>query len=103
MELIEIKETECPTCSARPNAETQDNMHCNGHFNETRTFTCGLRLNFSPNFMRTRVTLDCPNTEASKSREAARVEAKLNLEACIFSLLVDEEYRSRLKSAIAYI
>ena len=62
MQLLNIKEEVCPTCKARAVKETQDNQHTNGHWSETRTFKCGCKIAFSPNFMRSAVRYPCPNS-----------------------------------------
>lgn len=53
MIITQIKEEECPDCGCKKiTGEKKERQHCNGYWNEYRTFDCGLTLHFSPNFMR---------------------------------------------------
>lgn len=52
-----IKDAVCPNCGAEMISESRDHRHTNGHWNERRSFACGLRLHYSPN--RGRVGLEC--------------------------------------------
>lgn len=58
MILDHIKNVTCPTCGAGMESEGRGQQHTNGHWNERREFSCGLKLHFSPNFMQ--VELDSP-------------------------------------------
>lgn len=79
MDLKNIKETVCPVCNAETVKEERRNQHTNGFWNEERTFKCGCRIAFSPNFMRIETHLECPNSEENKKKAAIRIKIKKDL------------------------
>lgn len=97
MQLRDISYALCPICGAIPIAETQDKRHCNGHFNESRTFQCGCRVEFSPNFMKMGVTRECPQDPKEELKVKQRKISMCKLLTCIEGLKVDEDYKARLK------
>lgn len=48
--LENIHVNNCPHCNAGIKRDLKENQHCNGNWNETRTFDCGFSLHFSPNY-----------------------------------------------------
>lgn len=50
--LEHIKTEKCPECNSGIKRDLKENQHCNGNWNETRTFECGYSIHFSPNYNR---------------------------------------------------
>lgn len=61
MELTKIKDETCPLCNGLAIVDKKENQHTNGLWNETRIFSCGYHLKFSPNYMTVSVVSSCPN------------------------------------------
>ena len=103
MNLVEIKELNCPVCGSEAIHETKKDRHTNGHFNEYRGFKCGATLVFSPNFMKTRVSTECPKSKSVIKAEKLRSNSKSKLSEFIDLLNVDDAFKSRVKSSYEYL
>lgn len=58
--IITQLEDKCASCGcAHVEAESRSHRHCNGFWNERRSFKCGRTTEFSPNFMSIYVTSEC--------------------------------------------
>lgn len=104
MELKQITEQICPVCGASAVAETKDKQHTNGHWNESRSFACGLKLEFSPNFMRTEKSKYylCKNDPVTIAERARNEVALRKLTQYISRLNVSPDFRSDLTDAVRY-
>lgn len=102
MELNHIQENECSVCGARAKAETQENKHCNGEWNESRSFGCGKKLSYSPNFRMTTAVRQCPNDPKEAIILSKRKEAKEKLVNYIKKLDADDTYIGRFLRDIEY-
>jgi hypothetical protein len=103
MQLDNIKEEVCSECGAETIGETKTTKHCNGHFDESRRFNCGRVLKFSPNFMVTDTTTECPNNEEVIKFKQRRKDAKEKLSKYINSLDVDEVFKTNAKANYRFI
>lgn len=102
MKLDKIKQEVCPHCNSLPIAETKDKQHSNGHWNESRTFECGHKLKFSPNFMAVSTCQfnECPNTPENLEKVKVRADALAKVNAYILKLSCDDDYKDKLKRAV---
>lgn len=64
--IRDISETKCSMCGAGISSEKWEGQHTNGHRNEYRSFDCGKKLRFSPNFMKVLVENDCERNPLHK-------------------------------------
>lgn len=103
MKLVNIEETECPTCKSEIVQESMKNKHTNGHFNETRVFKCGHTISFSPNFMESKSTCNCPHTVEEMETKKLRTEAKAKLDIFVGTLDVDEKFKTAMRYSYRYI
>lgn len=103
MNLQHLREETCSHCKAETTAMEQNNRHCNGHWNESRTYRCGHKLTFSPNYMAIKVSNECPRTEKTKAQIAARVNALESTKHHIASLDCDDLFKKRLARDLLYI
>lgn len=77
LELRHIEKKACDICGAAVECVERINRHCNGHWNEHVTYSCGCKLHFSPNFMRVLVAKTCPHAaEEVTRREGNRAYLK---------------------------
>lgn len=75
--LAWVKTSECPFCGDhRISKEVSESQHCNGAWNQSREFTCGYKVAWSPNFSRLEVKQGCRRSEehAKGQAEAQRLE-----------------------------
>ena len=108
MNLKQIKVTSCPECGAETCAESYDvsyysrqiQQHCNGQRWENRTFECGLKLSWIPNFERTETTQPCTKSLVEVKKVEKRKKARESLLSFIDDLDVDD---SAKKHMIAYM
>ncbi len=72
MQLEHLTERSCATCAAPAiRDEAAPQAHCNGTREESRTFACGRKVHYSPNFRRVEVACECPMSPAvEKQRQA---------------------------------
>lgn len=63
MELKHIAFNACPTCLSRVVSESQLMKHTNGQWFESRTFECGCCIEHIPNFNRSEVKTECPESD----------------------------------------
>ena len=102
MKLKHITKETCPECGARPKAQTQDQQHCNGEWNESRTFDCGLTVKYSPNFYKESFEGLCRNSKAYKSACEKRTIAVDKMTVFIAELDVDQGFKDRLLRELRY-
>ena len=103
MNLKQIKEKECPGCGSRTVAETRNKKHTNGYWNESRTFQCGCKIEFSPNFMKTTISElnQCPYKPEQLEKKSKRDEALNKLIVYIKKTLkVDEVFKVEISRSI---
>lgn len=96
MNLILIKEKQCPHCGAHVVTESCRRYHCNGQGFEEREFACGLKLVWVPNFSRQEVEKQC--RQHPDHIEAVRKQAKAEqaLRDCINAQDVNGEWKRRM-------
>lgn len=102
MELNHIQESECAICGSRAKYESQADQHCNGDWNESRSFSCGRKVSYSPNFRTVGIVSQCPNDPDELAIIKKRKQAKERLVNYIKKLDVDGTYISRLLSNVEY-
>jgi hypothetical protein len=103
MQLNNINDELCSTCNAQIVAETKRNRHCNGQWNESRSFECGAILRWSPNFSSLHDCSPCPNSKDQIKFKKRRVNAKVKLEIFVNNLSVDDHMKDRITSAVEYL
>jgi len=96
MELKELKHKSCPMCRSRVIMIYQKNQHSNGHWNEKIEFLCGSIIEFSPNFMWEKTTIECPHNPIEIEKSKKRDIATKKLEKYIARLDVDEAFKSHI-------
>lgn len=108
MNLDFIKETACPICGCNVviseevefDKKTQKyTQHCNGGKWERRTFACGQRLSYCPNFSKTEFdkASPCANDQQyqeKKQRTKALIE---QLNSIVANSDVEEDIKQKLK------
>ena len=103
MKLDNIKDDKCPTCDSHAVAETRRSRHCNGQWNESRSFKCGAILRWSPNFTSLHNCEPCPNGEQQIKFKKKRENAKNKLEIFVNKLNVDDLMKDKILYAVKYI
>lgn len=95
MILENIKDSVCPVCGAEAAEETKKHQHANGLWCETRTFSCGKSLYFSPNFNEVITISDkqCKDDKEVQLKNKKRKCATENIHKYIKSLDVDEDFK----------
>ena len=98
MELKEISEEVCPICGSEPVQETRKNKHTNGHWNESRTFSCGLEIYFSPNYMKCGRSKyrTCSKDPVEIAKRQKRKAAVLKIKGYIKRLDCDTSFKEAL-------
>jgi hypothetical protein len=102
---LNIKETKCPDCGCSEiKSEKREALHTNGYWNEYREFDCGLRLHFSPNYMKTSQAklYSCSKSKSALAKKQKRAEAVQRLNKYIKRLDVDDSFKGSLLNHIKY-
>ncbi len=101
MLLTKIKEEFCPICGSDPIQENKKNRHTNGHWNESRVFSCGLEISFSPNFMKAERSKYrvCSKDPVEIAKKEKIKQAAKKLIAYIKKLDCDESFRKEMIEA----
>lgn len=105
MKLTRIDGEVCPICGSYAVSETKTNQHCNGYWNESRTFKCGSKIEFSPNFMRTEMNkyYQCPHQPEVVKKKKLRNAALDRIVNYINKYIkVDETYKKDLIHTITF-
>ena len=99
MQLLYIKEEKCSCCRAEPKEERVGGWHAHKECGRTeeRTFECGRRLAYVPNFRRVEVRTECPQNPAEKEKTEKRNEALTRMKSYVNRLDVDQEFKDALK------
>lgn len=102
MKLTHILEEVCPICGSEPVQESRKNRHTNGHYNESRKFSCGLEIVFSTNFMRTEHSqyCVCSNDQKEILRKKKMQEAAAKLIQYIEQLDCDDDFKEDIVSTV---
>lgn len=112
MNLEFVKTSCCPTCGCDIVAEETVELngdrksirrHSNGGAWEQRTFACGCRVSYCPNFRKEEITGKCVNDPKYIEMMRKRAAAKKVLYSAIKELDVDDTYRERLKNAVKFV
>jgi hypothetical protein len=98
MNLSKIKTDRCPICGAEAVKDEFGFMHCNGTRQEIRSFSCGKKLEYSPNFGQVRTIYECINHPDIKLKTDKQRKAKEELLRCIEKLDVDDDWKSRVRT-----
>lgn len=101
--LQHIPEERCPDCKSETRSRSQNNQHCNGHWNERREYFCGAIYTFSPNFMAVEHTTLCPRTEAAKAIRDKRDALVEKLKKVIDNSDADDKFKKNAKERLEYI
>lgn len=73
-DLEMIGDATCPECGSGTRSESREGQHTNSYRREFRTFECGKRLEFFPNYMR---VIDSDNYICTHSDSYKKDEQKL--------------------------
>lgn len=103
MQLEHIHIETCPDCGAKPTRETKDRQHTNGHWNESRTFKCGMELDYSPNFKSIKVSRECPDNPNRKAFLAARQTTLDNVRKLVAKQKCDDDFKQRILNDLQYL
>jgi len=103
MDLTYITHAVCPDCHGVVTAESRDNRHTNGEWNESRKFECGARVVYSPNFRTESFKVSCPHTQEVMEKTRLRREAKDRLEKYIKKMAVDDAFKDEVWMYVKYI
>ena len=103
MQLQEIKEETCSVCGSRAYRERQEHRHCNGHWNEYRTFECGRSLHFSPNFMKVLVDSECPKHPETVAEKDRHKQASDKLRNYVSRLDATDKFKSNILERLDYV
>mgnify|MGYP000653837852 CR=1 FL=1 len=103
MQLNHITQNACSQCRREPVAETKDNQHTNGEWNESRRFECGASITYSPNFRVEQVVVACPHSQEETLKTKQRQTAKDRLEKYIMKMDVDNEFKADLWGRVEFI
>jgi hypothetical protein len=100
----------CPDCGSVFQNFSQDvdqfgqvRQHTNGGIWERIQFACGREDEYVPNFYRIETNRPCSRTEEQRKKIELRKTAHANVLHCISVLNVDENFKSRLNSAVRYV
>lgn len=76
MNLKHIKQELCPHCGSQVVSEYKsERLHCNGTSEELRTFSCGFKLRYYPNFPNNIEVSDlCTKSKEYKEKETLKLE-----------------------------
>lgn len=114
MKLLFVETDRCPICGCdaviREDVEattiggkSRIREHANGGRWETRTFACGYRVGYSPNFRRETAEGKCSRDPELMEQNRKRNDARRAVTDCISALDVDDVYKGRLLDAVRYI
>jgi hypothetical protein len=95
MTLKHIPDEVCPHCKAPANKEELGWTHTNGTRQEWRTFECGARLHYVPNFGRVEQATPCPNDPQEITKHTERKALVQQLVAVVRAGDIDEDFRGR--------
>lgn len=65
-----IVELTCPVCGSPRRSEEVTSIHCNAQQFESRSFKCGARLSWVPNFECMEVSTPCPKSASELVKQA---------------------------------
>lgn len=103
MKLFNIEEEACCVCNARVEMEKQSSLHCNGQWNETRSFECGRVVHYSPNFRAIEVQKECPKHPTILDIERKRKEAVSKLVDYIDNMDCDAQFKLYISNSVQHI
>jgi len=96
MQLVHLVEENCPTCGARTKACEQSWRHTNGAWQEYRTYECGFRVEFIPNFMKSYPCDPCQRSTEYTDKMAKRELAIDQLMELVRELDIDGAFRDNM-------
>jgi hypothetical protein len=102
IQLQHIKETRCPKCNSERKSATQEQQHCNGEWNESATFGCGLNIRYSPNFRRQSDHYPCRLNPKFRRQAEIDEKAKARVLKYITNLKCSQALRDRLLADVQY-
>ena len=103
MVLNMVKDIECPVCGCKDiDEEIMNHQHCNGYWNEYRTFHCGLTLHFTPNYMKIYREGECNNDPVVIECNKLQNELKNELIKQIQESKIDNRFKEKLIEQIKW-
>lgn len=102
MQLSHIKVETCPTCGARPVSEEKTHQHSNGQWFESRTFACGYRVRWVPNFSSQQEVGKCTQCEEHRKNIEREQRAHDQLVAFIDQLDADQGWKNAVQQRLPY-
>ena len=111
MDLHFIKTKACPHCgcnvviseSVEPDTFGKNILtHCNGGRWETRTFLCGYRVRYIPNFCEEEESGECKFSREYVERQEKRSKAEEALKEFIGTLDCDDDFKRNLQNHFAW-
>lgn len=105
MELKYIRQKCCPICSSQVVREyASPNFHTNGEREESRLFSCGHEIVYSPNFKKCRTEKPCPKDKTVLDRKRKKEEAGRKLYKYMKKMDLHEEDKNKmLRDARLYL
>lgn len=112
MNLEFVKTNSCPVCGCDIVTEETIELsrdrksirrHTNGGAWEQRTFACGCRISYCPNFRKEEIKGKCVNDPKYIEMMSKRDAAKDVLYSAIEKLDTDDTYKERLRAAIKFV
>jgi len=79
MQLHHIKAASCLKCGSRATDDNQRSQHVNGEWFESRTYECGRKISYIPNFSKLEEDRPCTNSTAYKEELEKFNKAKVKI------------------------
>jgi len=79
MQLHHIKDERCTECDSRATDDNQNSQHVNGEWFESRTYKCGKKISYIPNFSKIKEYNPCTKTAAYKEEQTEFGKAKVKI------------------------
>lgn len=96
MLLTIITDETCPLCGAKTVCDSCTHTHTNGDGFEERTFECGCKLKWNPNFKRLEMPQLCEHSKILSALREGRNKLRSEILEVIRSSTADREFRDRL-------
>jgi len=101
MQIKHLRQERCPFCNRPTKGIEITGTHCNGQQFETRTYECGLKLEWSPNYKCEQTMKPCPKDPEFIAANAAIEKECLKLKKAIEGLS-SEKLKNTVKNALRY-
>lgn len=105
MELTHIKDEVCSICGSGVTSEERRNQHCSGEWNESRMFSCGGKLEYSPNLREVRPSAyhTCSRDPVIIKRNNRRKVELKNIQAFVAAVDADPQFIADVLDRIKHV